>query len=126
MATLRFSSPSTLLHNPTDFCSATVSSPKRRLFHSWNNRSRDAPLRSCSNSVNQNLDLPKSGQWRTGVSFFSGFLVKSTEIESLKQELLEAIAPLDRGAAATPEDQQRVDKVGISSAVFIFCSLVVV
>ncbi|XP_020552809.1 probable plastid-lipid-associated protein 4, chloroplastic isoform X3 [Sesamum indicum] len=110
MATLRFLSPPTLLHNPTDFYSATVSSPKRCLSLSSNNRNRDVRLRSRSNSVNQNLDLPKSGQWRTGVSFFSSFLVKSTEIERLKQELLEAIAPLDRGAAATPEDQQRVDK----------------
>ncbi|XP_011092369.1 probable plastid-lipid-associated protein 4, chloroplastic isoform X1 [Sesamum indicum] len=111
MATLRFLSPPTLLHNPTDFYSATVSSPKRCLSLSSNNRNRDVRLRSRSNSVNQNLDLPKSGQWRTGVSFFSSFLVKSTEIERLKQELLEAIAPLDRGAAATPEDQQRVDKI---------------
>ncbi|KAK4424377.1 putative plastid-lipid-associated protein 4, chloroplastic [Sesamum alatum] len=111
MATLRFSSPPTLLHNPIDFYSATVSSPTRRLSLSSANRSREVPLRSRSNGVNQNLDSPKSGQWRTGVSFFSSFLVKNTEIESLKRELLEAIAPLDRGAAATPEDQQRVDKI---------------
>ena len=30
---------------------------------------------------------------------------------TLKEELLEAIAPLDRGAEATPEDKDRVDQV---------------
>ncbi|KAK6121296.1 hypothetical protein DH2020_044947 [Rehmannia glutinosa] len=64
-----------------------------------------------NNSIHQNLELRKSGKWRTRVSFFSSFLVKNPGIESLKQELLEAIAPLDRGAAATPEDQQRIDQI---------------
>lgn len=31
--------------------------------------------------------------------------------ETLKEELLAAIAPLDRGAEATPEDKDRVDQV---------------
>lgn len=29
----------------------------------------------------------------------------------LKEELLDAIAPLDRGAEATPEDKERVEQV---------------
>lgn len=46
------------------------------------------------------------------MSFFPAFLKKGKDAETLKEELLEAIAPLDRGALATPEDQQRVDQVG--------------
>ncbi|KAI3448314.1 hypothetical protein Pfo_004979 [Paulownia fortunei] len=111
MAILSFSSSTTLLHNSIDFYSAEIFSPKLLLPFSSNKHSREAPPHLPSNSINQSLELPKSGKWRTGVSFFSSFLVKNTGIESLKQELLEAIAPLDRGAAATPKDQQRIDKI---------------
>ncbi|KHN33471.1 Putative plastid-lipid-associated protein 4, chloroplastic [Glycine soja] len=48
------------------------------------------------------------------VSFFPGFLTKGSDVQKLKVELYEAIAPLDRGAEATPEDQQRVDQWAIS------------
>nr|GEZ19878.1 hypothetical protein [Tanacetum cinerariifolium] len=48
---------------------------------------------------------------RTGVSFFQLFLAKSEDVESLKQELLESIAPLDRGADARVEQQELVDQV---------------
>ena len=40
------------------------------------------------------------------------FLNKGKDAKVLKEELLEAISPLDQGADATPEDQQRVDQVG--------------
>ncbi|KAF2293768.1 hypothetical protein GH714_004555 [Hevea brasiliensis] len=49
-----------------------------------------------------------SWKWRTKVSFFQGFLIKEKDVKSLKEELLDAIAPLDRGAEATPVDQERV------------------
>lgn len=50
--------------------------------------------------------------WRTKVSFFPSFLEnKGKKIEEIKQELFDAIAPLDRGAEATPEDQERIDRV---------------
>lgn len=52
-----------------------------------------------------------SWRWRSRVSFFQSFLTKSPDVDSLKEELLEAIAPLDRGAEANPEDQERVDQV---------------
>lgn len=55
-----------------------------------------------------------SKKWRAGISFFPAFLKKGKDAKTLKQELLDAIAPLDRGADATPEDQERVDQVGIS------------
>eukprot|EP00262_Sarcandra_glabra_P017393 TRINITY_DN595_c0_g1_i2.p1 TRINITY_DN595_c0_g1~~TRINITY_DN595_c0_g1_i2.p1 ORF type:complete len:268 (-),score=39.43 TRINITY_DN595_c0_g1_i2:439-1128(-) len=51
-------------------------------------------------------------KWRTRVSFFPSFLKKKGKDSStLKDELLEAIAPLDRGAEATDEDQERVDQI---------------
>lgn len=36
---------------------------------------------------------------------------KGKDAKALKEELLDAIAPLDRGADATLEDQQRVDQI---------------
>jgi hypothetical protein len=39
------------------------------------------------------------------------FLKKKKDTTVVKEELLEAIGPLDRGAEATPEDQYRVDQV---------------
>ncbi|XP_019171692.1 PREDICTED: probable plastid-lipid-associated protein 4, chloroplastic [Ipomoea nil] len=53
--------------------------------------------------------VPQYWKWRTRVSF--SFLSRSQDVESLKDELLEAIAPLDRGANATPEDQKLVDQI---------------
>lgn len=51
-------------------------------------------------------------RWRTRVSFFQPFIKKKGKSrEALKDELFEAIAPLDRGAEATPEDRERVDQV---------------
>ncbi|GER30445.1 plastid-lipid associated protein PAP / fibrillinfamily protein [Striga asiatica] len=52
-------------------------------------------------------------KWRTRVSFFSGLLNnnRTENREAIKEELLQAIAPLDRGAEATPEDQQIIDKI---------------
>lgn len=50
-------------------------------------------------------------KFTTRVSFFSGFLNRTRDVQSLKDEIFDTIAPLDRGAEATPEDQQRVDMV---------------
>lgn len=50
-------------------------------------------------------------KWRTGVSFLSGFPTKGEDINSLKEELYNTIAPLDRGAEATLQDQERVQEV---------------
>ncbi|KQK13564.1 probable plastid-lipid-associated protein 4, chloroplastic [Brachypodium distachyon] len=62
--------------------------------------------------------------WRAPVSSFSflpSFLTGNNKkkkeeedakkAETLKEELLAAIAPLDRGAEATPEDKDRVDQI---------------
>ncbi|GMI87958.1 FIBRILLIN3a [Hibiscus trionum] len=55
---------------------------------------------------------PASGEkWRLNVSFFPAFLNKGKDAKVLKEELLEAIATLDRGADATPEDRQMVDQL---------------
>ncbi|KAK4491241.1 hypothetical protein RD792_001975 [Penstemon davidsonii] len=52
-------------------------------------------------------------KWKTQVSFFTDFLSnnKTKNAEAIKEELLEAIAPLDRGAEATPQDQQYIDQL---------------
>lgn len=55
------------------------------------------------------LNFSVSDKWRNRVSFFSGF--STNRVESLKEELFQAIKPLDRGAEASPEDQARVDQV---------------
>ncbi|XP_020221395.1 probable plastid-lipid-associated protein 4, chloroplastic isoform X2 [Cajanus cajan] len=52
-----------------------------------------------------------SHKWRAKVSFFTSFLKKGKDVKVIKEELLEAIAPLDRGADATPQDQQTVDQI---------------
>ncbi|XP_062077270.1 probable plastid-lipid-associated protein 4, chloroplastic [Humulus lupulus] len=62
------------------------------------------PLTTCAGSDPQ--------KWRVSVSFFSSLLPKKgKDATELKEELLEAIAPLDRGAEATPEDQERIDQI---------------
>ncbi|XP_078155371.1 putative plastid-lipid-associated protein 4, chloroplastic [Carex rostrata] len=49
---------------------------------------------------------------RIGVSFFPSFLKKKGKSrEDVKEELFKAIEPLDRGAEATPEDQERIDQI---------------
>ncbi|PIA27218.1 hypothetical protein AQUCO_08200022v1 [Aquilegia coerulea] len=50
-------------------------------------------------------------KWRTRVSFFPSFFKTGKDVKTLKQQLLDAISLLDRGADATPEDQQRIDKM---------------
>ncbi|CAM8987060.1 hypothetical protein QQ045_006251 [Rhodiola kirilowii] len=55
--------------------------------------------------------LSSSKKWRAGVSFFPAFLKKGKDAKELKEELLQAIDPLDRGAQATPEDQQRINQL---------------
>ncbi|KAG5000592.1 putative plastid-lipid-associated protein 4, chloroplastic [Glycine soja] len=57
------------------------------------------------------LQVADSGKWSNMVSFFPGFITEGRDVQSLKVDLYEAIAPLDRGAEATPEDQQRVDQI---------------
>nr|GMC81340.1 probable plastid-lipid-associated protein 4, chloroplastic [Ipomoea batatas] len=52
-------------------------------------------------------------KWRASVSFFPGFLKlnKTKDPEPIKEELFEALAPLDRGADATPEDQEKIEQI---------------
>ncbi|XP_022156963.1 probable plastid-lipid-associated protein 4, chloroplastic [Momordica charantia] len=57
------------------------------------------------------LTSAPSAKWRVRISFFPAFLNKRKDVSALKQELLEAIAPLDRGAEATPEDREMVNQI---------------
>ncbi|KAK6240577.1 hypothetical protein QUC31_015740 [Theobroma cacao] len=59
----------------------------------------------CNNL--SSLENALSLKWRTRASFFS----KGKDVQSLKDELFDAIAPLDRGAEATRDDQERVDQI---------------
>ncbi|KAI7726796.1 hypothetical protein M8C21_004781 [Ambrosia artemisiifolia] len=61
---------------------------------------------------------------RSRVSFLQLFQTKSEDLENLKQELLQIIAPLDRGADATPEQQDRVDQGNHHQSVFKWVGLV--
>ncbi|KDP38889.1 hypothetical protein JCGZ_05046 [Jatropha curcas] len=88
--------------------SSNSSIPKVATFHLSsipidNNQTR---LLTLSTSKNSNFD-----KWRAKVSFFPAFLKKGKDAKVLKEEILEAIAPLDRGADASFEDQQRVDEI---------------
>ncbi|KAJ4964815.1 hypothetical protein NE237_016664 [Protea cynaroides] len=66
---------------------------------------------SCKSDSYKLCSSTGSLKWRTRVSFLSSFLTNGKDTKTLKDELLEAIAPLDRGANASPEDQQRVDQI---------------
>ncbi|KAL5714505.1 putative plastid-lipid-associated protein 4 [Ranunculus cassubicifolius] len=77
------------------------------------------PLLSLHSSIpttnNNHLSLKattNNDKWRTRVSFLPSFFQKTgKDANTLKQELIEAISVLDRGADATPEDQQQIDKM---------------
>ncbi|XP_050125484.1 probable plastid-lipid-associated protein 4, chloroplastic isoform X1 [Malus sylvestris] len=72
------------------------------------------PTSSCIIPSHNNLlgkIILDSLKWRTGVSFLSGFPTKGEDINSLKEELYNTIAPLDRGAEATLQDQERVEEI---------------
>ncbi|KAK2664973.1 hypothetical protein Ddye_003547 [Dipteronia dyeriana] len=84
-----FSSNPSLLHFPTKF----------------NNKNSSYNLLSSSTTNNNN------DKWRAKVSFFPAFLNKGKDAKLLKEELLDAIAPFDRGAEANPDDQQTVDQI---------------
>ncbi|XP_030478661.1 probable plastid-lipid-associated protein 4, chloroplastic isoform X2 [Cannabis sativa] len=100
---------------PLSLASATVhSSPAPRLLLNSSPTSTSLnhhfptsePLTAFHTPLTTTSDPQK---WRVSVSFFSSLLPKKRQ--ELKEELLEAIAPLDRGAAATPEDQERIDRI---------------
>ncbi|KAL3843710.1 hypothetical protein ACJIZ3_001113 [Penstemon smallii] len=105
MGTLHFSSSSSsaLLQNSNNFCTSHI------LFATKSTIIHPKPFPIISQ--NHTREASRSRTWRIGVSFFPLFLTKTKDAESLKQELLDAISPLDRGAAATPDDQQRIEEI---------------
>ncbi|CAL5183123.1 unnamed protein product [Lathyrus oleraceus] len=100
------SSSSSLILNTTDY------SPHKPLHSpsssSSSSSSSHFPIKPL---IHHSHNLPISQKWRTNVSFFTSFLKKPKDASTIKEELLEAIASLDRGADATPEDQQSVDQI---------------
>ncbi|MBA0706527.1 hypothetical protein Golax_018631, partial [Gossypium laxum] len=82
----------------------SISSPQRFPFLT-------KPLHPNAFNLSTSSSAPDQ-KWRVNVSFFPAFLNKGKDAKVLKQDLLDCIAPLDRGADATPpEDQQRVDQL---------------
>ena len=51
-------------------------------------------------------------------------MTKSKDSEALKEELFTAIAPLDRGAEATAQDQELVDQVMMMMTMFDYLILI--
>lgn len=112
MALSSHSAPNTIL--TTVPSSSSHSLPK--LLHLPQHHSLSFPIKPTTTQYTQNLSTttttsPVSDKWRTHISFFPAFLNKTRDAKPIKEELLEAIAPLDRGADATPEDQQRIDQI---------------
>ncbi|KAF5448599.1 hypothetical protein F2P56_029111 [Juglans regia] len=68
------------------------------------------PIPAINPSTHNLSSTSHPEKWRAKISFFPAFLKKGKDAKTLKEELLEAIAPLDRGADATFEDQQTVDQ----------------
>ncbi|GKB09232.1 probable plastid-lipid-associated protein 4, chloroplastic [Tanacetum coccineum] len=62
-------------------------------------------------TTNSHISLAPISKWRNNVSFFTSFLNKIKDATSIKEELLDAISKLDRGADATSEDQQAIELI---------------
>ncbi|KAL9448279.1 hypothetical protein AB3S75_015702 [Citrus x aurantiifolia] len=113
---LASSSSSLCLHSATVLTGSQFSTPQL-LFPSRVSFSYFPTKLNNNYQNNRNLSSSEyyhssaSQKWRASVSFFPAFLNKGKDAKVLKEELLEAIAPLDRGAEATPEDQQRVEQI---------------
>lgn len=91
---------------------ATRSSSAHVLFYSDSSLTISlSPLKPTNKNTHKLTYTSASEKWRTGVSFFPAFLRKGKDANIIKEELLEAIAPLDRGATATSEDQQTIDQI---------------
>lgn len=114
----------------TTHCTTTLdSSPKLLHFHSPSSSPSRFPIKPTTTydyETSHNYISRASSaseKWRANVSFFPAFLNRGKDAKTLKDELLEAIAPLDRGADATPEDQQRVDQVGFALGSYILIDM---
>lgn len=91
----------------------TNHSPHKPLhFHSTPSSSSSSSHFLITPLIYYNHNLATISQkWRTNVSFFPAIFKKGKDANTIKEELLDAIASLDRGADATPEDQQRIDQI---------------
>ncbi|KAL5789830.1 hypothetical protein ACOSQ2_004718 [Xanthoceras sorbifolium] len=85
--------------------------PSLAIFSSNPNILSTTQLKILTNKLSVETGTAGYGKWRREVSFFQGFSTKRRDVNTLKVDLFQAIAPLDRGAEATPDDQQRVDKI---------------
>ncbi|KAL6964363.1 putative plastid-lipid-associated protein 4, chloroplastic [Sarracenia purpurea var. burkii] len=98
-------------HTNTILTTSRSSSPHSfpKLLHSQHHSLPNSLSFPTKRADQRATSLPD--KWRTSVSFFPAFLNKAKDSRAIKEELIEAIAPLDRGADATPEDQRRIDQI---------------
>lgn len=95
--------------------SSSSSSPKSHSSLSYSHfpiTKPTIPLPLQTTLISTSASASDEKQWRLSVSFFSSFLSKKgKDATAIKDELLDAIGPLDRGAEATPDDQLTVDQI---------------
>ncbi|KAD2393884.1 hypothetical protein E3N88_40861 [Mikania micrantha] len=117
---ISFSHPTYRDHNPNespDFTSSATNSKRTPSSHSscsiHNLISPSSPITRTSSCYKpSSYGTQKNARPRRfGASFFQFFSTKNEDTQSLKLELLEYIASLDRGANASSEQQDRVDQI---------------
>lgn len=100
----------------------TTNHSHHKLLHSPIHSSYSSSHFLITPLIHHNHNLATISQkWRTNVSFFPAIFKKGKDASTIKEELLDAIASLDRGADATPEDQQSVDQVALKT--FDLCNI---
>lgn len=128
LLTMALSSPAFF---STTHSSSSSSSTSVKLLHSHHHSFTHFHFPTTTPTIHtifSSTASPPSEKWRAKVSFFPAFLNRGRkDAKTLKDELLDAIEPLDRGADATPEDQQRVDQVWFAFSFIwflgsLFCS----
>ncbi|CAI9304330.1 unnamed protein product [Lactuca saligna] len=102
---MALSTPSTAVNTTT-----TTTHQLPKLFHSHSSLSTITFPAKLTTTHHLFSATPIS-KWRTNVSFLTSFLNKPKDAKPIKEELLDAIAPLDRGAEASAEDQQTIEEI---------------
>ncbi|KAL4580692.1 hypothetical protein LXL04_016893 [Taraxacum kok-saghyz] len=81
-----------------------------KLFHSHSSPST-ITFPAKLTTTHHHFSVTPISKWRTNVSFLTSFLNKPKDATPIKEELLEAIAPLDRGSEASDEDQEIIEQI---------------
>lgn len=98
------------LSSPSTTITTTTNHHLPKLSHPHSNIST-ITFPAKPTTTNLHISLAPISKSRTNVSFFTSFLNKTKDATSIKEELLDAISKLDRGADATTEDQQEIELI---------------